>query len=164
MRYGLMISAGVLATSSGCQGGRADLEQPWQPSASGIASATMDGADAGPDGSSTGQSVAPDSAGWPGETGGAVPMTTGVTDGGSTSVGPGQHTSSAGDPGGSTGAPNEPDGGKYIGGWDIGDCQDDIVPGGSTIDDFELTDQFGEKVRLYDFCHKTVLLTAGSFW
>ncbi len=61
-----------------------------------------------------------------------------------------------------------PPGSPYEGAWDIGDCQNDIAaatnqPGG-TIDDISFTDQFGEQVRLYDFCHKAVLIIEGAFW
>ena len=30
--------------------------------------------------------------------------------------------------------------------------------------DFNLVDQFGDSVRLYDFCHKAVLLKSSAFW
>jgi hypothetical protein len=62
------------------------------------------------------------------------------------------------------GQPDSP----YQGGWDIGTCQDSIVAThngqGGVLDDFSVDDQFGESVRLYDFCHKAILLTDGSFW
>lgn len=85
---------------------------------------------------------------------------------------PGDH----GDVGGSTSGPpmadtgddGGPAGSPYAGGWDVGDCQDQIVATGTSVGgivpDFQLTDQFGDTVRLYDFCHKAVFLTAGSFW
>lgn len=67
----------------------------------------------------------------------------------------------------SSGAPDMPPT-PYQGGWDIGDCQSEITgatddPGGA-ISDFSFTDQFGETVRLYDFCHKAVLIVEGAFW
>lgn len=52
----------------------------------------------------------------------------------------------------------------YMGGWDIGDCQNEIGAGMDVLADISLSDQFGESVRLYDFCHKAILLTDGSFW
>jgi len=56
----------------------------------------------------------------------------------------------------------------YIGGWDVGNCQNDIVSTGSgvgdIIPDFSLLDQNGDMVRLYDFCHKAVWLIEGAFW
>jgi hypothetical protein len=52
----------------------------------------------------------------------------------------------------------------YMGDWDIGDCQNDIVAAADVLADISLSDQFGESVRLYDFCHKAILLTDGSFW
>ncbi len=63
----------------------------------------------------------------------------------------------------STGIPDDtlPPESPYQGGWDIGACQDEAD---GSIADFQLTDAFGDTVRLYDFCHKAVLLTAGSFW
>lgn len=68
------------------------------------------------------------------------------------------------DTGDDGGTPESP----YQGGWDIGDCQDDIVASGTQIGqvvpDFQLTDQFGDTVRLYDFCHKAVFITDGAFW
>lgn len=73
-----------------------------------------------------------------------------------------------GEPGdGSSGEP-EPPGSPYSGGWDIGDCQDQIVPTGvgvgQVVPDFTLVDQFGDPVRLYDFCHEAVYIVAGAFW
>jgi hypothetical protein len=67
----------------------------------------------------------------------------------------GDSSSEAGD-----GPPESP----YMGDWDIGDCQDDIVAASDVLSDISLSDQFGESVRLYDFCHKAILLTDGSFW
>ena len=64
--------------------------------------------------------------------------------------------------------PAEPPGSPYTGGWDIGDCQGDIVPTGNQpggiAHDFTRMNQHGEALRLYDFCHTAVLLTAGAFW
>lgn len=70
---------------------------------------------------------------------------------------------SAGGEESSTGIPDDtlPPESPYQGGWDIGACQDEAD---GSIADFQLTDAFGDTVRLYDFCHKAVLLTAGSFW
>ncbi|TPV97064.1 MAG: hypothetical protein B7733_01570 [Myxococcales bacterium FL481] len=66
---------------------------------------------------------------------------------------------------------------SYAGGWEVGPCQDAIV---STVDlagsdlplsrpgdvllDFRLVDQFGERVRLYDFCHVPVYLEWAALW
>jgi cytochrome oxidase Cu insertion factor (SCO1/SenC/PrrC family) len=64
-----------------------------------------------------------------------------------------------------TGAPMDS---PYEGGWDIGGCQSDIGPAnnqvGGILEDFTFTDQFGDQVRLYDFCHKAVLIAEGAFW
>jgi len=56
----------------------------------------------------------------------------------------------------------------YEGGWPIDSCRWDIestgVGVGEIAPDFELEDQFGETVRLHDFCGKAVLLTFGAEW
>lgn len=66
---------------------------------------------------------------------------------------------------GETGAPMDS---PYEGGWDVGACQDDIGPAtnqvGGVLEDLVFTDQFGEQVRLYDFCHKAILIAEGAFW
>ena len=68
------------------------------------------------------------------------------------------------DDGGDTGPPESP----YIGGWDIGTCQNDVVSTGTNVGqvmpDFNLLDANGDTVRLYDFCHKAVWLISGAFW
>lgn len=56
----------------------------------------------------------------------------------------------------------------YNGGWPIGyDCRDDVVASGDhlggTPEDFELFDQFSDKLSLYDFCDRTVLLVSSEF-
>lgn len=56
----------------------------------------------------------------------------------------------------------------YLGGWATGQC-DDIEQTGSEVGDvganFELMDQFGEMVSLYDFCEaKAIYLVFGAFW
>ena len=72
--------------------------------------------------------------------------------------------------GGDDGDPPES---PYIGGWDIGECQDSIIatavyPGqiqlGDVLQDWLLVDQFGELVRLYDFCHKAVYYEIATLW
>jgi hypothetical protein len=61
----------------------------------------------------------------------------------------------------------------YMGGWDIGCCQDGIVqngwaPGGvhvgTIMPDWTLNDQFGEAVRLYDFCHDAIWFEYVALW
>lgn len=62
----------------------------------------------------------------------------------------------------------------YMGGWDIGCCQDEIPaqngwsPGGvgvgTIMPDYTFTDQFGEAVRLYDFCHDAVWFEYVALW
>ena len=56
----------------------------------------------------------------------------------------------------------------YLGGWEVDRC--DPTPSatgnevGDVTDDFELTDQYGDLIKLSDFCNKAVLLTTGAFW
>jgi hypothetical protein len=62
----------------------------------------------------------------------------------------------------------------YMGGWDIGCCQDDVEPQngwspggvhvGTIMPDWTLTDQFGEAVRLYDFCHDAIWFEYVALW
>ena len=57
----------------------------------------------------------------------------------------------------------------YEGGWAIADCRDDIDGDGNNVagniaDQFKLTDQFGDDVKLYDFCDRTVVLIGAAFW
>lgn len=56
----------------------------------------------------------------------------------------------------------------YLGGWKIGACRDDIEPTGQAegevAGDFELMDQFDEKVSLHDFCDRVVLMVFAAFW
>ncbi|MCP4804442.1 MAG: hypothetical protein GY913_01595 [Proteobacteria bacterium] len=56
------------------------------------------------------------------------------------------------------------------GGWRKGtECRDDIGDAtgndiGDITADIELTNQFDETVRLYDFCDRAVLIVSGAFW
>lgn len=55
------------------------------------------------------------------------------------------------------------------GGWHKADgCQDEISATGNEVGDVtadaEFMDQFGDTVRLYDFCDRAVLLVSGAFW
>lgn len=62
----------------------------------------------------------------------------------------------------------------YMGGWDIGCCQDEIAPQngwapggvnvGTIMPDWTLIDQFGEGIRLYDFCHDAVWFEYVALW
>lgn len=57
----------------------------------------------------------------------------------------------------------------YTGGWAIDvDCRDDpssIADSGYDIaSNFTAPDQYGDTVKLYDFCDRTVLLVASAFW
>ena len=56
----------------------------------------------------------------------------------------------------------------YTGGWAIGACRNDVESTGHDVgdiaDDFELVDQFGDTLRLHDFCDRQVLLVSAAFW
>jgi hypothetical protein len=64
--------------------------------------------------------------------------------------------------------PLDADDHPYLGGWDITRCDEVPQPTGDDLGqitaDFQLFDQYGEEVSLYDFCQKTVLLVTGTFW
>ncbi len=58
----------------------------------------------------------------------------------------------------------------YKGGWKIDGACRDMEPEstGNEVGDiaanFELTDQYGDTVRLYDFCNRAIVLISGAFW
>lgn len=62
----------------------------------------------------------------------------------------------------------------YTGGWDVGCCQAEVAPqngwspgqvGVNTImPDWTMTDQFGDSVRLYDFCHDAIYFEYSAVW
>ena len=64
--------------------------------------------------------------------------------------------------------PVDADDHPYTGGWDIGACRHDLDATGDGVgqvtDNFELIDQFGDTLKLHDFCHKEVLLVGAAFW
>jgi peroxiredoxin len=64
--------------------------------------------------------------------------------------------------------PNDRGDHPYEGGWPIDACRWDVegtgVEVGGIAPDFELEDQYGETVRLHDFCGKAILLTFGASW
>ena len=60
-----------------------------------------------------------------------------------------------------------------MGGWDIGCCQDMITPTawspgavypGHVPPDWTFTDQFGDSVRFYDFCHDAIYFEYSAVW
>jgi hypothetical protein len=65
-------------------------------------------------------------------------------------------------------SPLDSDDHPYTGGWDIGQCRWDISDGSVAVGDvapnFAGVDQFGDTVRLHDFCHEAVLVVTGSEW
>lgn len=56
----------------------------------------------------------------------------------------------------------------YLGGWPIDACRANVVSTGNQVGDvtanFALTDQFGDTLRLHDFCGKAVMLVAAAMW
>ncbi|MFT4627658.1 MAG: peroxiredoxin [Myxococcota bacterium] len=56
----------------------------------------------------------------------------------------------------------------YQGGWAIGQCRHDLEGTGYAVGDvsmnFELKDQFGDTVKLHDFCDRVVLLVSSATW
>ena len=57
----------------------------------------------------------------------------------------------------------------YLGGWTKDrDCADSVSPTGSQVggitEDFELPDQYGDVVRLHDFCGRAVMLVGSAEW
>ena len=64
--------------------------------------------------------------------------------------------------------PIDPDDHPFAGGYNVARC--DPTPSstgnapGQVAEDFALVDQFGEQVRLSDFCGNAVLLVAAAFW
>lgn len=80
-----------------------------------------------------------------------------------------------GDPGdGDTDEPPGCDGtSPYQGGWEIGCCQGEVAPTpwnpggigqGSVLPDWTFTDQFGDSVRVWDFCHNAIYFEYVAFW
>jgi len=64
--------------------------------------------------------------------------------------------------------PTNADDHPYQGGWPIGDCRNDLqgttLAQGEVAPQFELTDSYGDTVRLHDFCHMAVLVVTGAEW
>ena len=56
----------------------------------------------------------------------------------------------------------------YAGGWPIDGCRNDMDGTGDQIgdiaNDFALMDQYGDTLRLHDFCDRTVLLISSAEW
>ena len=63
--------------------------------------------------------------------------------------------------------PGDPQDHPYEGGWPIDACRHDLTPTGmsvgDTINDVKLVDQYGEEVRLHDFCDHVVLIEHAGF-
>ena len=63
---------------------------------------------------------------------------------------------------------SEPEIPSYTGGYNVNLCSPEAQATGYGIGqvagDFNLVDQFGENVRLSDFCGNAVLLVAATFW
>jgi hypothetical protein len=95
-------------------------------------------------------------------------------DGDDGTSGDGSDDGTSGDGGdGGTTTEEVPPESPYQGGWDIGTCQDDIQGNaaspqaanvGAVLMDWTLPDQFGDQVRLYDFCHEVVYYVVVAGW
>jgi len=60
--------------------------------------------------------------------------------------------------------PTDADDHPYVGGWPIDACRHDVGTGPDIAEDFALIDQFGEEIRLHDFCDHVVLLVGCAGW
>ena len=64
--------------------------------------------------------------------------------------------------------PNDRSDHPYTGGWAMGSCRGDLTDTGWAVGEvaqnFALMDQFGDTVRLHDFCDRAVMLVAAAFW
>ena len=62
----------------------------------------------------------------------------------------------------------EPELPTYAGGYNINPCNPEVQATGYAVGqvagDFELIDQYGENLRLSDFCGNAVLLVSAAFW
>ena len=56
----------------------------------------------------------------------------------------------------------------YLGGWPVDACNDSISATGNEVGDIALDwtrmDQYGDDLRLHDFCDHAVLLVGSAFW
>ena len=57
----------------------------------------------------------------------------------------------------------------YLGGWQVGDCANEPIEGtgtkvGDIAYDFQQPDQFGQMLRLHDFCDRFILLVGSAYW
>lgn len=63
--------------------------------------------------------------------------------------------------------PTDADDAPYQAGWKINACRDDITSTGTAegdvIENFEFPNQYGETVRLHDFCNQVVLVVGAGF-
>ena len=63
--------------------------------------------------------------------------------------------------------PTNPNDHPYTGGWPIDACRNDLEPTGmavgDVINDVTLLDQYGDEIRLHDFCDHTVLIEHAGF-
>ena len=63
---------------------------------------------------------------------------------------------------------SEPELPSYIGGYNVNPCYPSVQPTGYGVgqvaEDFALVDQYGETLRLSDFCGNAVLLVSATFW
>jgi hypothetical protein len=64
--------------------------------------------------------------------------------------------------------PTDPADKPYTGGWGRDACRDSLTATGNAVgevtDNFALSDQHGDTVKLHDFCARAVLLVNAAFW
>lgn len=64
--------------------------------------------------------------------------------------------------------PTDPEDKPYKNGWQIDACRNDVEPSGYEVGDIpeqvQLLNQFGETVRLHDFCNQVVYMVFAAFW
>lgn len=64
--------------------------------------------------------------------------------------------------------PSDKEDHPYTGGWKIDSCRHDVQATnnevGGVAANFEVTDQFGDTLRLHDFCNQAVFLESSAYW
>lgn len=66
-------------------------------------------------------------------------------------------------------SPSDANDKPYLMGWPIDSCRNSVegtvgTKKGTVAENFALTDQFGETVKLHDFCNQVVYLIFAAFW
>jgi hypothetical protein len=153
----MSLCVGTAILVAGCVVDPDDREVPWT---------TGFGGDFGNDTDTSGDG---DGDGDPDPTGDGDPdPTTGDGDGDPDPTGDGDPDPTTGDGDGDCDGTS-----PYMGGWDVGCCQDQVVSGawspgqinvGTVTPDWTFNDQYGDAVRLYDFCHDAIYFEYVALW